>query len=169
MQVKTEPLDNDCNPSEFQERSSLWVKVKDITLTNYDEEMLVNGEKLSDKDINLAQRILKSKFPKINGLRLTLLQDKSHKEPTNSALQILHTGGDHWICANTIGTASGKKVLVCDSAYTRWDDTSICLLKVQFRCSASISNSSIIFLYAPSNDTCAILSFYLRIIMYIIF
>jgi len=52
-------------------------------------------------------------------------------------LQILHTGGDHWICATTIGTASGKKVLVYDSAYTRWDDTTICLLKVQFCCLAS--------------------------------
>ena len=32
-----------------------------------------------------------------------------------------------------------KEVLVYDSAYTRWDDTdtTICLLKVQFRCSAS--------------------------------
>ena len=67
-----------------------------INMTNYDKYMLVNGEKLSDKHINLAQRILKSKFPKISGLRLTLLQDKPHKNSTDSALQILHTGGDHW-------------------------------------------------------------------------
>ena len=39
----------------------------------------------------------------------TLLQDKPHKNPINSALQILHTGGDHWICATTIKTPSGKK------------------------------------------------------------
>ena len=27
--------------------------------------------------------------------------------------------------------------MVYDSAYTRWDDATVCLLKVQFRCSAS--------------------------------
>ena len=112
VQVKIEPLDNECGKSsESPERSSIWVKVKDIFLTNYDKDILVNGEKLSDKHINLAQRILKSKFPKISGLRLTLLQDKPHKNPTNSELQILHTGGDHWICATTIGTPSGKMYL----------------------------------------------------------
>ena len=54
-------------------------------------------------------------------------------------------------------------MLVYDSAYTKWDDTTICLLKVQFRCSAS--NISIIKsvqkqhggkecgLYAIANDT----------------
>ena len=137
VQVKTEPVDTDVNLStETQERNNTWIKVKDISLTNYDKDLLVHGEKLSDKHINLAQRILKIEFPKINGLQLTLLQDKPHKEPTDNALQIFHTGGDHWVCATTIGT-SGKKVLVYDSAYTRWDDTAVCLLKKQFRCSSS--------------------------------
>ena len=78
----------------------------------------MHGEKLTDKHVYLAQRILNLKFPKMNGLRLTLLQDKAHKDSTNNALQIFHTGGDHWICATTIETL-GKEVLVCNSAYTR--------------------------------------------------
>ena len=65
-----------------------------------------------------------------------MLQDKFHKEPTKNALQIIHTGGDHWICASTIGI-SGKRVLVYDSAYTKWDESSLCLLKKEFRCSSS--------------------------------
>ena len=68
---------------------------------------------------NLAQRMLKGKFPKINRLHLTLLQDKPHKEPTDNAislLQIFYIGRDHWIYATTIGT-SGKRVLVYDSRY----------------------------------------------------
>ena len=135
--VKTEPVDTDIIlPTETQESNSTWVKVNDISLTNNDKDLLVHGEKLLDKHINLAQRILKLKFPKINGLRLTLLQDKPHKGPTDNALQIFHIGGDHWVCATTIGT-SAKKVLVYDSAYMRWDDTAISLLKKQFRCSAS--------------------------------
>ena len=87
VQVKTEPVDTDVNlPTETQERNNTWVKVKDTSLTNYDKDLLVHGEKLSDKHINLAHRILKLQFPKINGLRLTLLQDKPHKEPTDNAL-----------------------------------------------------------------------------------
>lgn len=79
---------------------------------------------------------MKTKFPKINGLHLTLLQDKSHKDPTVNAIHIFHTGGDHWICATTIN-ASGKRVLIYNFGYTKWDETALCLIKKQFRCSPS--------------------------------
>lgn len=137
VKIKTKPIDNE--PVEMQlpqNNSKTWIKVRDISLTYHDKSILESGEKLSDKHINIAQRILKKKFPKINGLRLTLLQDKPHKEPTNNALQIFHTGGDHWICATTIGV-SGKRVLVYDSGYTKWDESALCLLKNQFRCPPS--------------------------------
>ena len=107
-----------------------------ISLTSYNKDLLVHGEKLLDKHINLAQRILKFKFLEINGLRLTVLQDKSHKEPTDNALKIFNINGDYWVCATTIGTPR-KRVLVYDLAYTRWDDAAICLLKKQIQCSAS--------------------------------
>jgi len=87
-------------------------------LTCSDKKIISSGDKLTDKHINLAQRILKGKFLNINGLRLTLLQDEPHKEPTCNAIQIFHIGGDHWICATSIG-APGKKVLVYDSGYTK--------------------------------------------------
>ena len=72
-------------------------------------------------------------FQKINGLHLTLLQDKAHKEPTKNSLQIFHVGEDH---ATNVGK-SGKRVLVYDSVYTKWDESALCLLKKQFRCSPS--------------------------------
>ena len=99
VKVKTKPVDNE--PVEIQlpqNNDKTWVKVRDLSLTYHDKDILERGEKLSDKHINLAQRILKTKFRNINGLRLTLLQDKFHKEPTKNALQIIHTGGDHCIC-----------------------------------------------------------------------
>ena len=98
--------------------------------------MLTNGEKLSDKHINAAQRILKILFPKINGPRLTLLQDEPHKESTENVLQIFHIEGNYWVCATTIGT-SGKKVPVYDSAYIRWRDQAVSFVGKQFRCAAS--------------------------------
>jgi len=72
----------------------------------------------SDKHINAAQRILKIMFLKINGLQLTLLQDKPHIESTENALQIFHIEGNHWVCATTIG-ATEKKVLVCSKTAGR--------------------------------------------------
>ena len=142
MKVRTEPIDQEPVVVQSSQNSDkMWVKVRDISLTYYDKDILANGEKLSDKHINLAQRILKGKFSKINGLHLTLLQDKPHKEPTDNALQIFHMGGDHWICATTIGT-SGKRVLVYDSGYTKWDELALCLLKTQFWC--SLSNISVL-------------------------
>ena len=65
--VKTEPVDNDF-PPEPQESNVTWVKIKDISLTTVDKHLLTIGEKLSDKHINAAQRLLKMTFPKINGL-----------------------------------------------------------------------------------------------------
>jgi len=64
------------------------------------------------------------------------LQDKPHNECTNNTLQIFHISGDHWLCATTIGTP-GKKVLVYDSGYTKWDEEILTLLKKQFHCSPS--------------------------------
>ena len=110
--------------------------VRNISLIYYDKGLLASGEKLLDRHINFALRILKTIFPKINGLSLTLLQDKAHKEPTENALHIFHVGEDHWICATTVGR-SGKRVLVYDSAYTKWDESALCLLKKQFWCSPS--------------------------------
>ena len=134
--MKTEPIDEDESHDSVSGETQIWVKVRDISLTNIDKEILRSGEKRSDKHINFAQRLLKAKFPKINGLRLTLLHDKVHKDLTHNALQVFHTGGDHWICVTTIGTA-GKRVSVYDSTYTKWDEPTLCLLKKQFHCSPS--------------------------------
>ena len=45
-------------------------------LKKLDEEAVIMGERLTDVKINLAQRILKSQSPSINGLHFTLFQCK---------------------------------------------------------------------------------------------
>ena len=74
-------------------------------------------------------------FPTINGLHLTLLQDKPHKQSTCNAIQIFHINRDHWVCATTVGTK--KQVLVYDSWYTKWDESALSILQTQFHCSPS--------------------------------
>ena len=89
---------------------------------------------LNDKHINLAQRMVKQKFPSINGLRLTLLQDKPHTERTEKSIQIIHINENHWVCAASM---KGKQVQVFDSSYTNWNDREITTLQKQFRCNKS--------------------------------
>ena len=45
--------------------------------SNIDLERIIMGEKLSDLEINFAQRLLKLQFPDLNGLDSTLLQQKN--------------------------------------------------------------------------------------------
>ena len=69
------------------------------------EELLriCTGAKLSDLSINVAQKMLKKQFPKLNGLISTLLQEnKITYKPTKNQLQIIHSRDDHWIVASSV-------------------------------------------------------------------
>ena len=98
------------------------LKVRDISLNIDDKKILEHGEMLTDKHINFAQRLLKEMFSGINGLQLTVLQGREHKEPTTNSIQILHMNGNHWVCAAT--TVKGKEVNVYDSSFVSWDQAS---------------------------------------------
>ena len=116
----------------------VWLRVKDISLMNDDRRILETEEMLTDKHIIFAQRLLKLSFPEINLLRLTVLQDKEHKEPTMNSIQILHVNENHWVCAAT--TAKGKQVNVYDSSFGKWDQASYKALQTQLHCSSSNIN-----------------------------
>ena len=47
-------------------------------------------DKLTDGEINHSQKILKSQFPQLNGLRLTLCQEMPSNESIQNWLQIFH-------------------------------------------------------------------------------
>ena len=51
-----------------------YAKRRKLTSVNIDLERIIMGEKLSDLEINIAQRLLKLQFPDLNGLDSTLLQ-----------------------------------------------------------------------------------------------
>ena len=80
-----------------------------VILTNYDQKILATGQKLTDKHINFAQTLLWLQFPNLNGLQSSLNQSRSQDLDTNDhALQVLHSRGDHWIVAITIGCNPGN-------------------------------------------------------------
>ena len=87
-----------------------------------DMEYIIMGERLSDADINHAQKILKAQFPKLNGLRLTLYQVRPSKQTTDNWVQVIHClWRDHWILATTIGCNDGM-VLIYNSVFHNVDE-----------------------------------------------
>ena len=62
-----------------------------------DLELIIIGEMLTDVEINIARELLKSQFPTIHGLHLTLLQSKinENKGPVNNKLQVVHCKKKH--------------------------------------------------------------------------
>ena len=93
------------------EHSEVNPKVKPNELLNKaDKKLLLDGEWLNDIHINLAQRLLSKQFPQLSGLCSTLLlpQAKQLVPAGTSALQIIHTRGNNWIVASTIGCQPGE-------------------------------------------------------------
>ena len=93
-------------------------------LSDPEIEELIMGAELSDRHINLAQKILKEQFPNLNGLNSTLLQLKQQKlteDMVKNKLQIIHCSErHHWVTASTVKTAPGV-VIVVDSLFKSID------------------------------------------------
>ena len=97
-------------------------------LKKFNEEAIIMGEKLTDVEINLAQRILKLQFSNLNGLHSTLFQCKpctADDQINDNKLQIVFCKDrSHWILATTIGCESGE-VKVYDSIFSSLDKESL--------------------------------------------
>ena len=80
----------------------------------FNEEAIIMGEKLTDVEINFAQRILKAQFPRINGLQSTLFQCKPYtaddqiNENKLQNLIVFCKDRSHWILATTIKCETGE-------------------------------------------------------------
>ena len=93
----------------------------------FDAEKIIIGEELSDAEINYAQRLLKEKHPKVNGLRTTLYKGKLPEIQDN--VQIAHcTARHHWITVTTINCKAGE-VRVFDSVFTNCDKETEVLIR----------------------------------------
>ena len=98
-------------------------------LKKFDEEAIIMGEKLTDNEINLAQRILKAQFPNFNGLCSTLLQSKlctAVEQANENKIQIVFCKDrNHWILATTVGCEVAGEVKVYDSIFSSLDKESL--------------------------------------------
>ena len=80
------------------------IKVQ-LVLSKEDKEALTYGRMLNDELINFAQMLLKTQFPVIEGLESTLLQYTDLQKITQE-VQIIHSRGNHWVLASTIGCST---------------------------------------------------------------
>ena len=94
-----------------------------LTLT--DEKDLLNNEKLNDRHINLAQRLLSKQFPDIEGLGHTLFQSRQPIKSISNGLQIVFDQENHWpwIVASSLA-CDRHTIQVYDSLYSVIDEAS---------------------------------------------
>ena len=102
---------------------NIWLSdpVSHIELSHKDRSALTIGDCLNDNHINFAQVLLKRQFKSLSGLQSTLWLTKLKEPlPATGSVQVLHTRGNHWIVASTVGCSAGD-VNVFDSLYTSVD------------------------------------------------
>jgi hypothetical protein len=120
---------------EMLSKNGDWVQCQDIVLSKVDRDIISNGQKLTDRHINYAQRLLKRQFPLLNGLKLSLCQMKEQSQEERlkeSKLQIFHTRGDHWTVASTIHSVKGQ-VKIYDSIYNSMDSETTAVIMNLFQ------------------------------------
>ena len=85
------PSTSDHKDSTPELTSKEWVQLAGIVLTSSDKQRILDGEKLNDLHINMAQGLLKRQFSEVTGLKSTLLQaKKQQKEDDKLKIQIVH-------------------------------------------------------------------------------
>ena len=73
---------------------TIWAK-------SVDKDIIILGEKLSDQHMNFAQSLIKKKLEQLSGLHSTLSVSQMNTPViSGNVVQILHTGGDHWMLAS---------------------------------------------------------------------
>ena len=88
-------------------------------LNQEDVDIIGKNAMLTDLQIQMAQELLHRQFPYIEGL-LSPTIGKAEQFPVmrNSFIQVLHTGGNHWVCVSNIGCSHNNQVKLYDSLYS---------------------------------------------------
>ena len=99
----------------------IWVKCGKTVLTTKDRNVIQNGSKLTDIQINVSQQLLKKQFSSFNGFQSTLYQLKKPLEHKTNAIQILHVEKNHWAVMSTVGRMEAQ--INYDSVYSKLSTT----------------------------------------------
>ena len=84
-----------------------------------DADIIQKNAMLTDHQIQMAQELLHHQFPYIEGLLSpTIGKAKQFPVMRNNFIQVLHTGGMHWVCVSNIGCRHNNQVKLYDSLYS---------------------------------------------------
>ena len=95
----------------------IWVKCGKIVLTTKDKNIIQNGSKLTDIQVNVSQQLLKKEFSSFNGFQFTLYQLKHPLDHKENAIQILHVDKNHLAVISTVGCMEAQ-IKYYDSSYS---------------------------------------------------
>ena len=143
--IKTQRMaqHNDKNPEPKKRKMSLndqnassssVSREHDSCSSNSWEHEIRNEQMLTNVSVTMAQDLLRSQFPSINGLYPTM--DQYLKQPSHSGsnqLQVFHCRQcHHWIAASSIGCPDNASVNIYDSVFTSLDSCTIDVIKNHF-------------------------------------
>jgi hypothetical protein len=98
------------------------------------EHEIRNEQMLTNVSVTMAQDLLRSQFPSINGLYPTM--DQYLKQPSHSGsnqLQVFHCRQrHHWIAASSIGCPDNATANIYNSVFTLLDSCTIDVIKNHF-------------------------------------
>ena len=97
-----------CDEEEmYEDHGSLtWLTIGDVTLTQKDKDDILNGGCLSDAVIYAAEVLIKNdpNLLPVNSLQNPILGTiLAFQEVGEESVQILHSGGNHWVTISTVG------------------------------------------------------------------
>lgn len=115
--------DDDDDDTHLDATPQNWLSFERCFLTSDDRQIILGGEMLNDKHISFAQALLKNQFSRIGGLASTLQLSHGKISHTGIAniIEIVHTRGDHWIVATSVGSENFGTVLIYDTLYEKLD------------------------------------------------
>ena len=88
-------------------------------LNQEDADIIRKNAMLTDHQIQMAQELLHRQFPYFEGLLSpTIGKAKQFPVMRNNFIQVLHTGGIHWVCVSNIGCSHNNQVKLYDSLYS---------------------------------------------------
>ena len=100
-------------------QDSTWIKIHGITLSKKDRHIILDGGWLNDKIIHAAQLLMKhdGDLLPVGSLQNPLLGEALQFSVTgDESIQILQSGGSHWVTISTVGT-NHPTVKVYNSLY----------------------------------------------------
>ncbi len=98
-----------------------WRRIHGVALSTEDKDCIIKGKWLNDKIVYAAMLLMKhdKDLLPVGSLQDPLYgQDLSFQAAEGQSVQILHSGGNHWITVSTIDTTHNT-VRVYDSLYSQ--------------------------------------------------